>query len=428
MAEELDDGEFWLPSEFLADDIFMAEKESKGGIENGGGFGFPCEFQYAFESFGSALSSPVESVVGSTETESDEEDYMSGLSRQMAHCMLPDAQKIPSPAHGTGNPKARVLARSPQSTLCAVGCWSGRGLGPCRGGSNAPTQLQSPPAKPLDQRDDSWDFLYAAATHATNMKVMEEGPKFRSHGVVAVPRKQPARPVKSSSVCFHPAQAVTQQQLQVARFQELKHQQMVKQQLSAVWAKQGKALPAAQQQLPNRSRAVAGFDNGRYARPLGLSSSAWPSLQLQQQQPQPGSGMRAVFLGSSGTMRESCGTGVFLPRGAGTPPESRKKPTCSTVLLPARVVQALNLNLDEMGAAHPRFQGVRDHGIFLIPALIFWSRIRGSWSKQQQHDRQQQPRTSAETGRQQHQIPSNYQPRKPPSSGMDILTTYFTNL
>lgn len=30
---------------------------------------------------------------------------------------------------------------------------------------------------------------------------------------------------------------------------------------------------------------------------------------------------------------------------------------CSTVLLPARVVQALNLNLDEMDTGQPRFQG-----------------------------------------------------------------------
>jgi hypothetical protein len=31
--------------------------------------------------FSSDLSSPIESVVGSTETESDEEDYLAGLTR-----------------------------------------------------------------------------------------------------------------------------------------------------------------------------------------------------------------------------------------------------------------------------------------------------------------------------------------------------------
>nr|DAD17972.1 TPA_asm: hypothetical protein HUJ06_019435 [Nelumbo nucifera] len=67
--------------------------------------------------------------------------------------------------------------------------------------------------------------------------------------------------------------------------------------------------------------------------------------------------MSAVFLGGSGTRRECSGTSVFLPRRMGSPVESRKKPACSTVLLPARVVQALNLNFDGMGA-RPRIHGV----------------------------------------------------------------------
>lgn len=43
---------------------------------------------------GSLLSSPVESELGSTETESDpDEDYMAELSRQMAHYMLQEDDK-----------------------------------------------------------------------------------------------------------------------------------------------------------------------------------------------------------------------------------------------------------------------------------------------------------------------------------------------
>ncbi|XP_010264108.1 PREDICTED: uncharacterized protein LOC104602196 [Nelumbo nucifera] len=67
--------------------------------------------------------------------------------------------------------------------------------------------------------------------------------------------------------------------------------------------------------------------------------------------------MRVVFLGGSSTRRECCGTDVFLPRRMGSPAESRKKPACSTVLLPARVVHALKLNFDDMGA-RPRIHGV----------------------------------------------------------------------
>ncbi len=39
-----------------------------------------------------------------------------------------------------------------------------------------------------------------------------------------------------------------------------------------------------------------------------------------------GSGMRAVFLGSGGSGRESSGTGVFLPLCAGNGPELKRKP------------------------------------------------------------------------------------------------------
>ncbi|CAN1150632.1 hypothetical protein LINPERHAP2_LOCUS17691, partial [Linum perenne] len=62
---------------------------------------------------------------------------------------------------------------------------------------------------------------------------------------------------------------------------------------------------------------------------------------------------RAVFLGDSGKA-STTGTGVFLPRGVGNSTttaasaDSRKKPGCSTVLIPARVVQALKLHFDKM--------------------------------------------------------------------------------
>jgi len=67
--------------------------------------------------------------------------------------------------------------------------------------------------------------------------------------------------------------------------------------------------------------------NGRNARPLGLSASAWPSLQHAKPQNQHyGSGMRAVFLGNPTGRRECAGTGVFLPRRVDSPAEPRKKP------------------------------------------------------------------------------------------------------
>lgn len=61
-----------------------------------------------------------------------------------------------------------------------------------------------------------------------------------------------------------------------------------------------------------------------------------------------GPGMQAVFL-EPGPAQKSCGTGVFLPRGAGADFQPTKKPACSPVLLPSRVVQALNLNVQALG-------------------------------------------------------------------------------
>ncbi|EXB39366.1 hypothetical protein L484_025061 [Morus notabilis] len=60
-----------------------------------------------------------------------------------------------------------------------------------------------------------------------------------------------------------------------------------------------------------------------------------------------GPGMQAIFLDSG---QKSCGTGVFLPQrtGNGMHP-SNKKPACAPVLLPSRVVQALNLNVHALG-------------------------------------------------------------------------------
>ncbi|XP_072954337.1 uncharacterized protein [Typha angustifolia] len=280
MAKEFEDAEFWLPSEFLDDDFFVEEEKSV---------------------------TPVESVTG---TESDEEEYMAGLTRRMAHSFLLDDGKEFS-GFATAKPQGKVLASSPQSTLSAMGSWS-------------PSQVTSPPTSPLEKpKEDPLDLLYEAAGQVMRLRqnnysqVAQTQQSFQSRELL-YPTRKPSP-------------------LQAAQFHHLRQQQLLKQQQFA-WGRQ------------NRASA-----------PLGLSQSAWPPLQ-KPQQTQPSSGMRAVFLSGAGAKRESAGTGVFLPRRTGTPTEPRKKPTCSTVLLPARVVQTLNLNLEELGA-QPRYPGgfVLDH-------------------------------------------------------------------
>lgn len=84
MAQELDDGEFWLPSEFLTDDDLLMDFNTDYVKTKRAD-----DFSLGFSS--SDLSSPVESVMGSTETESDEDDFISGLTRKVARSTLQDS-------------------------------------------------------------------------------------------------------------------------------------------------------------------------------------------------------------------------------------------------------------------------------------------------------------------------------------------------
>ncbi|OAY49694.1 uncharacterized protein LOC110616223 [Manihot esculenta] len=99
-------------------------------------------------------------------------------------------------------------------------------------------------------------------------------------------------------------------------------------------------LPLQPQQLRSKSSPKP---HGRTKYPINWASG--------------GHGMQAIFLD---TGENSCGTGVFLPRRAGTNLQSSKRPACAPVLLPARVVQALNLNAHEIGLQISRRQDAKN--------------------------------------------------------------------
>lgn len=91
MAENLVDGEFWLPLQFLSDDEdgggltthSFSSKEKPSPLFNNGEDTLP----YGFASFD--FSSPVDSLSGSSETESDEDEkHMAELTRRMARSTL----------------------------------------------------------------------------------------------------------------------------------------------------------------------------------------------------------------------------------------------------------------------------------------------------------------------------------------------------
>ncbi|KAK4345674.1 hypothetical protein RND71_035850 [Anisodus tanguticus] len=348
--------EFWLPPQFLTDDDILFEfknnNNSKLGEENGRRKYFGCDFQnefsYGFNMFGphSDLSSPVGSVIGSTETESEEEDYITELTRQMAYSTLE-------------NHKVKSLSSSPQSTLCGV-------LGSKQGSNSVspkyPSQMEG------ESRKGTVDLLYAAVGEVARMKMMED-----KNGIWAPPRK--TSPVyvdpnmcKPNLGSFYSNQPppLSYKQLQMAQFQRLKQLQIMK---------QGQGVMGTEKDRYWQYPLTQGRDRNGADRPLNKAkSAAWPIVQQSHHRQQPGSGMRAVFLGNPGPKRECAGTGVFIPRRVGTQTETRKKPGCSTVLLPDKVVQALNLNMQHQ--VQPRCGGVLKYQNNNVAAGQQWRSLR----------------------------------------------------
>ncbi|THU70059.1 hypothetical protein C4D60_Mb08t21040 [Musa balbisiana] len=294
MAEEFGVGSLQLPSELL-DDVFVTEREERRPA--------------------------AEAVEPVTESASDEEgDYLAGLARQMAHSFLldddsgilglsagDDAKKVSESVKPSMFPRL-VRVKAPLIL---------RRTSPLK---HRLTARSSRPCSPLEPpKGDAWDPLHEAAEQTMWSKLTDaEHGRWRvyEHELLSQPRK----PCTSKST----SPFLARHQLQAAR-----------QQLSAGWERQIKA------------RRGASHGGNRCALSLGSFPSGCPPFQMQHR-PQQGSGMRAVFLRSSGARKESIGTGVFLPRTAGSKTEPQKKSAaaCSTVFIPARVVQALNLNLE----------------------------------------------------------------------------------
>ncbi|KAK8598540.1 hypothetical protein V6N13_094508 [Hibiscus sabdariffa] len=142
---------------------------------------------------------------------------------------------------------------------------------------------------------------------------------------------------------FQSKQELIDEQIKALQFYKLKQEQEMKQ-------KEQKPRTNHHQ---SKGKVPGVFNNG-YKVPINSNNTPWYTLQqqLQQQQSnkQTSSDMRPVFLTGSGSRNASGGTGVFLPRGTGgIPCNPRKKKGCATVLIPARVVQALKLHFEKTG-------------------------------------------------------------------------------
>lgn len=331
MAVDLHSTDLLLPSHFLYDE----EEDDLPKNLKPSSYYNPWEAPHGTES---PFSSPVESELGSgsAESESDkDDDYIAELTRQMAHYMLQDDDKNSIPCNGKMDKKAWGSAGSPQSTL-----WSP--LGSSNGSPDGSSKELSPPPSPELAEDPFWDSRNDAVGRLEKMNLNDcEKPKFQN---------------SQWNIGLYSNQGLTDHQLRSIDFYRLKHERGMKQHGFSNWEKQANVSQQSEpkeqpQQFQKKDRFCSGSGNGGKAR-----TDPWTQTQPPAQCNQKvGSGMKAFVLGGdSGT--GSCGaggtggTGVFLPRGIWYSSESRKKPGCSTVFIPARVAQALKLHFDQMGA------------------------------------------------------------------------------
>lgn len=96
MAKALNDAEIWLPYNKNNNNVVLKEADVDVSL------GFPTEFPYEFGDSAWALSSPVESVAGSTETDSSsefDEDFFAALASRLSQTSLHETPKLCVPTH-----------------------------------------------------------------------------------------------------------------------------------------------------------------------------------------------------------------------------------------------------------------------------------------------------------------------------------------
>ncbi|KAE9615025.1 hypothetical protein Lal_00048151 [Lupinus albus] len=309
-------------------------------------FPFPSEFPYEFDSFGlENLNSPLESVAGSIETEcSDEEDFFAGLTRRLSQASIHETRlsQLTVPISNSTKSeiqKVRVISGSPQSTLSGIGCWSGQSPGSGEESPNESSRVPSPNTTAFS--NNALGSIYAAAEEVRRLKINDDVSKldFQNRGF-------------HSSFPQH-VEAVNHNNLNHAS--QMTYLQL-KQQCGSAWGRESKPTFSTYQQQLQVQNKVRDFGYGCVKCTHPLPQPAWHSQQHNQlAQGHGGSGSRPVLNGGSSVKKSCAGTGVFLPRQYVVPSEPRTKTTCAPVIVPAKVIHALNSNIEDLSATTQRF-------------------------------------------------------------------------
>ncbi|GLU11520.1 hypothetical protein SLE2022_282590 [Rubroshorea leprosula] len=307
MAVDLHSRELLLTSQFSTKDQGgVLSVNSKPLTLNG------SHFSGSSDSGSEYMSSPVESEAGSTkgseEIEADDDDYISELTRRMAHYMLQDEDK---------HEQSWGFSSSPKSTL-----WS-----PIGSNHESPvgrSRATSPPVTPIIGDSEM-------------MKINDGIPKYNlGKELFSAPASIPVT-TTNPDFGFQSKNPLIDDQIRAIQFYKLKQQQAMKQMDKKQRIKQN---------CQGKGRVPGGFNNGHR---VPSHSCAWHTLQQQQSNRHGSLDTRGVSLNTSGSKTGSGGTGVFFPRRTGTSSATRRKQGSPTVLIPARVVQALKLHFEKMG-------------------------------------------------------------------------------
>ncbi|KAL9274362.1 hypothetical protein AKJ16_DCAP20606 [Drosera capensis] len=406
MAETMENNAaFWLPSHFLNDDNFADSFDP--ALSSYPPATGRSRYLSVYGSSSSALDSPVSS--NGSETETDRDEFLAELTRQLARFTLLDSTQQQQ-FHKLNHASSRnvEMATSPQSTLAGYAKWATSMSGDVTPNGGYPSRGKSPPAP------DAWDQVYAAAIQVARMKrsaavAAAAAQEFHheNKGILALPRN-PLRstfPVNNGGGVLPRSAGWYNYPHMMNDVERVVGHCGLQQRQQQTAMRTGRLCDGG-----GRCGACGSNDRGGGGGALGLPPSAWPPLRNIQQERENhnivhpvGSAMRNPYAGV-GIKRQSTGTGVFLPRKYGTTlpaaAEPRKKPAGSTVMLPARMArQALNLSIEDTNphtVVHHHQSLVPESEVIIAKRNAAAEAAAVAWAAQQQRRSMMTMRAAAE--------------------------------
>ncbi|PON80955.1 G patch domain protein [Trema orientale] len=277
---------------------------------------------HSFDEFSSPVSSSPES-----ETDQKDDCCIAELTRDriMTHCLSdPDDEKRCRFPPNTDPEKQNELRDFGGWGSQTTRVWSP--FGSSYGSPEGPSLEPTPPATPvIEKRQYPWDYGSLEITaKLEDMNMNNEGSKYSlsNNQYQSLPMKPNSDPILAENPTSgsRKKQALTLDQVRAIQFYKLKQELILKQQSSANIVVLDQKFETHEQNHHHHQNHLQLVKKERSS----TNRHAWPSSVHYQKQ-RMGSGMRAVFLGGSGSASGSCGTGVFLPCVIGDTSQSRKK-------------------------------------------------------------------------------------------------------